>query len=80
LNIRLDSFRRSGGKTDIDTLIVYCNIIEEEHRREAESCVEDSMYRSSELIERVVIQIHGVHIFSVYASLNVMLMNVFLFL
>jgi hypothetical protein len=27
-----------------------------------------------------VIQTHGVHIFSMYASLNVMLMNVLLFL
>jgi hypothetical protein len=36
------------------------------------------MYRSYELIQRKsMIQTHGVHIFSVYASLNVMLMNVF---
>jgi hypothetical protein len=49
LNIRLDSFGRSGGKMNIDTLTVYCKIIQEElealeHRGEAESCVETPMY------------------------------------
>jgi hypothetical protein len=53
-----------------------------EHRREeAESCVEEFHVQKFWInTKRVLIQTHGVQIFSVYVLLNVMLMNVLLFL
>jgi hypothetical protein len=53
-----------------------------EHRREeAESCVEEFHVQKFWInTKRALIQTHGVQIFSVYALLNVMLMNVLLFL
>jgi hypothetical protein len=62
LNDRLDSLG-AGGKTDIDTLtfvslVEYCIIsIEQKHRVVAESCREEPMYRSFELIYEALNQI-----------------------
>jgi hypothetical protein len=55
----------AGGKMDIDTLpciiVTISNIMRIENRREeAENYVENPMYRSFELIQRFLVQTHGV--------------------
>jgi hypothetical protein len=65
---------------------VHCNInmmfmkSSEEHRREAESCVADSMYRSSELIQESCDSDSWCSYILYVCMLNVMLMVVLLFL